>query len=231
MPKAIVLVCDDNPAIATSLKPYLAAESMDMISAFTGEEAIQIIQSQKINLLILDIMLPGINGLAVCKELRKKHRLPIIILSAKGEEADRIIGLELGADDYVTKPFSPHEVAVRARNIIQRGSEFFTEEDNEFRIGNLTLYKETLQVGVKNSLVQLTPREFKLLYYMSVQQGHVKTRNQLINAVWGADFEGEDRIVDTIVTRIRHRLDSIDGENPGIAITTVFGVGYKLEVL
>ena len=202
---------------------------MEVLTAETGEDAIRTINARKVNLLILDIMLPGINGLAVCKEIRKNHKIPIIMLSAKGEESDRIIGLEFGADDYVTKPFSPHEVAIRARILLQRTSVILDEGEPVTSIGNITLLPETLEVQIENDKVQLTPREFRLLKYLADHAGHTKTRDQIINSIWGADFEGEDRIVDTIVKKLRRKLTQDCNADLGIQIITIFGVGYKLE--
>ena len=228
--KIKVLICDDNPAIAKGISGYLEAEDLDVLTAENGEDALECIKRANVGLVILDIMLPGISGLDVCREIRKNLDIPIIMLSAKGEEVDRIVGLELGADDYVTKPFSPHEVAIRARKLLRRHKNDSAESERVVNVGNVKIMPESFEVSVDGSYVQLTSKEFKLLIYLAENAGKVRTRDQIINSVWGIEFEGETRMVDTLVKRLRKKIITVP-DRSGISITTIFGVGYKLEEL
>lgn len=227
--RAKVLICDDNPAISKSLMGYLEAEGMEVTAVFCGEDAVQEVESGSYSLVILDVMLPGMGGLDVCREIRKKHKMPIIMLSAKGEEIDRILGLELGADDYITKPFSPHEVAIKVRKFIARYDPQESEEEKEISAGNIRIFPDAYSVFVGSDRITLTAREFKLLCYLVNHIGKVKTRDQIVNSVWGLEFAGEPRIVDTLVKRVRKKLSLDEDNKTGVRITTVFGVGYKLE--
>ena len=202
-----------------------------MIAAENGEDALDIIEKQSIDLAILDIMLPGISGLDVCRNIKAKKEIPVIMLSAKGEEIDRIVGLEVGADDYVTKPFSPHEVAIRARKLLRRNQSNDQQDEKEISVGNIRIFPDAYSVFIGDDNVQLTHREFKLLCYLANHAGRVKSRDQIINAVWGAEFAGETRIVDTLVKRLRKKLDQEGVKSSRVNIVTVFAVGYKLEVI
>ena len=229
MPRTQVLVCDDNPVIAKSLTGYFESEGMDLICASSGEEALERLQAQPIDLVILDIMLPGVSGMDVCREIRKSSNIPILMLSAKGEEIDRIVGLEVGADDYVTKPFSPREVVVRSKKLLQRCSP--AEKEKTYTLGELTVLPDSYEVYIGQRRVDLASREFEVLRYLVSRAGKAMTREHIINAVWGYEYVGDPRIVDTLIKRLRHKLFSDPAEDLHFGITTIFGVGYKAEEL
>jgi len=220
-----ILICDDNKAVHEGLSGYLKALHYHIYSTYDGESAITVLEREKIDLVILDVMLPGIFGTEVCRQIRKKCDIPVLILSAKGDEIDRIIGLELGADDYVTKPFSPREVAVRVRNMLRRAEK--SQENQQLVCAELCIVIDAYEVFVREKLVDLTPRETEVLYYLAKNAGRVLTRNQIMNCVWGYDYCGDTRAVDNQIKRIRQKLPD-DGVH--FEIKAVYGVGYKFEV-
>ena len=222
-----ILIADDDPVVHEALGIYLKAEGFETVDVYNGEEAIDAIASD-IGLCVLDIMMPKKSGIEVCKTIRKTSQLPIIMLTAKGEEVDRIIGLELGADDYIVKPFSPREVVARIKAVLRR-----TQEQQQFSDDGILRYNE-LSVDLKSYTVLLrgeqivcTPKEIEILHMLASNPGQVFTREQLLNRVWGYDFAGETRTVDTHIKRIRAKLDNTD---LGWSIKTIYGVGYKFEV-
>ena len=219
-----ILICDDNKAVHEGLSGYLKALHYHIYSTYDGESAITVLEREKIDLVILDVMLPGIFGTEVCWQIRKKCDIPVLILSAKGDEIDRIIGLELGADDYVTKPFSPREVAVRVRNMLRRAEK--SQENQQLVCAELCIVIDAYEVFVREKLVDLTPRETEVLYYLAKNAGRVLTRNQIMNCVWGYDYCGDTRAVDNQIKRIRQKLPD-DGVH--FEIKAVYGVGYKFE--
>lgn len=219
-----ILICDDNKAVHEGLSGYLKALHYHIYSTYDGESAITVLEREKIDLVILDVMLPGIFGTEVCRQIRKKCDIPVLILSAKGDEIDRIIGLELGADDYVTKPFSPREVVVRVRNMLRRAEK--SQENQQLVCAELCIVIDAYEVFVREKLVDLTPRETEVLYYLAKNAGRVLTRNQIMNCVWGYDYCGDTRAVDNQIKRIRQKLPD-DGVH--FEIKAVYGVGYKFE--
>ena len=219
-----ILICDDNKAVHEGLSGYLKALHYHMYSTYNGESAITVLEREKIDLVILDVMLPGIFGTEVCRQIRKKSDIPVLMLSAKGDEIDRIIGLEIGADDYVTKPFSPREVAVRVRNMLRRAEK--SQENQQLVCAELCIVIDAYEVFVREKLVDLTPRETEVLYYLAKNAGRVLTRNQIMNCVWGYDYCGDTRAVDNQIKRIRQKLPD-DGVH--FEIKAVYGVGYKFE--
>jgi len=229
MPAKKVMICDDNPAIPMSLEGYLEAENLKCIWAKSGEEALELLKKEEIGLIILDIMLPGINGIETCIEIRRKYNIPILMLSAKNEEIDRIVGLEVGAEDYVSKPFSPKEVAIRARKLFLRYGGVQQEQERVREVGNLKIYPERFEVFINECQLQLTPKEYKLLHYLAENYRIVKSRDEIINEVWGTEYEGESRVVDILVTRLRKKLMEGCKTASTVNIVTVFGFGYKLE--
>ena len=230
MASQTILICDDNISIMKSLKGYFEDFSYDVLYAESGEKALELFNTYTINLIILDIMLPGMSGTDVCLEIRKHSDVPILMLSAKADTMDRIIGLEIGADDYVTKPFSPREVVVRANKLLKRYSK--NVQANEYNAGELKLLPDSYEVFVNEQRIVMSAKEFEVLRYLISHQGKVVTREHIINAVWGTDYLGEPRIIDTMVKRLRHKLGiGSDDSNYHFSITTVYGVGYKLEVL
>ncbi len=225
MNKPRVLICDDNCAVHETIGLYLNEMGMEYISACNGEDALKMLnENSQISLVILDVMMPKLFGTDVCREIRKKSNIPIIMLSAKSEELDRIIGLELGADDYVTKPFSPREVAIRAKAILRR-SQPPQETPSPLVIGNTLIDTRAYQVYVDNEIIKMTPNELRLLSYLMKNSGTVVSRNQILDNVWGEDYYGDVRAVDTLIARIRSKLISSHSD---ICFHSVYGVGYMV---
>lgn len=224
MGKYTVLICDDNMAVHSSLTSYLKAEGIDVISAFDGEAALQELRSQRIDVMVLDVMLPGMDGHDVCREVRKISDVYIIMLSAKGEELDRIIGLEVGADDYVTKPFSPREMIIRIRKALKRL--YSIQEVKKLTLAELTVLPDSYQVFVRDQEVDLTSKEIDVLAFMLSNVGRALTREHILNAAWGYEYYGDTRVVDTLIKRLRQKLMQ---EDVHFAIRSIYGVGYKIE--
>lgn len=222
-----VLICDDNPAIARSLMGYFKKEGVRVICASTGAEAMACVEAERPDALILDVMLPDISGMDVCMQIREKSDVPILMLSAKGEEIDRITGLQFGADDYVGKPFSPFEVFLRVKVLMKRGGEMPTQR--KYELAELEVYPDSFEAYVAGERIKLSAKEFKILSYLLVHAGKVITREHIINAVWGFEYVGELRMVDTMITRLRHKLFVHPERHLHFDISTVFGVGYKIE--
>ncbi len=222
-----ILIADDDRVVHESLGIYLKAEGYECVDAYNGSEALEKLDSD-ISLCVLDIMMPVMSGLEVCKEIRKNSRVPIIMLTAKGEEIDRILGLELGADDYIVKPFSPREVVARIKAVLRRTTEQQqASDDGIVTFDGLVIDIKSYTVTLRGQPVICTPKEIEILYMLSSNPGQVFTREQLLNRVWGYDFAGETRTVDTHIKRLRAKLD-----NTGFnwSIKTIYGVGYKFEV-
>lgn len=228
MPK--VLIVDDEDKIRELVKLYLIKESFQVDEYSTGEQVVSLVKSNLYDLIILDLMLPGIDGLTICKEIRKFSRIPIIMLTAKGDEIDRVIGLEVGADDYIVKPFSPRELVARVKAVLRRTISELVLPDtisSNLVFADLEINPDFRTVVVKGKEVSLTPREFDLLLYMAKSPGKAFTREKLLENVWGYDYFGDLRTVDTHINRLRDKL-SAEGARQQIA--TVWGVGYKFEV-
>lgn len=222
-----VLICDDNPAISQSLSGYFKEEGIRVVNAASGREVFACLETEQPDVLILDVMLPDASGIEICMEIRKTSNLPILFLSAKGEEIDRIIGLQIGADDYVTKPFSPHEVFLRAKKLMKRHSD--SPVQRKFELAELTVYPDSFEAYIGDERIKLSAKEFRILCYLMAHAGNVITREHIINAVWGVEYAGELRMVDTVITRLRHKLFAEQGQDLHFEISTVFGVGYKIE--
>lgn len=227
--KLKILICDDNIAVHESLSAYLKAENMDCFSAYDGVEALNKIKNEHYDIIILDIMMPKMFGTDVCREIRKTNDIPIIMLSARGEEFDRILGLELGADDYITKPFSPREIVVRVRTILKRlqPQSTFQSRQGRIAIGEMTIDVEGYEARVTDIKLELTPKEIETLIYLAQNRNKVLTREQILNRVWGYDYFGDTRAVDTLIKRLRQKFPDSD---KGFEIKAIYGVGYKLEV-
>ncbi|WP_029895537.1 response regulator [Desulfohalovibrio reitneri] len=226
MKKDVILVVEDDEDIQQLLRYNLEAAGFEVVSAEEGSEALAKARRTIPSLVILDIMLPGMDGFEVCKELKKNAetaKAPIIMLTARGEEVDRIVGLELGADDYVVKPFSPREMLLRVKAILRRFSPDGDERQLWKRDG-LSVDMEAHRVEVEGEEVQLTATEFKLLTELIRSQGRVQTRDQLLNSVWGYEFDGYARTVDTHVRRLRQKLGPF-----ARMVETVRGVGYRFK--
>ncbi len=219
-----ILVVEDEPKIAELLKLYLEREGFRVEIALDGAVALQRFRQNSPALVVLDINLPIIDGLEVCRQIRRDSSLPIIMLTARDEEADKLIGLELGADDYVTKPFSPREVVARVRAVLRRASAAATPQEL-LRAGDITLDASRHQVRRGDRLLELTPTEFRLLEVLMRHPGRVFSRLQLLDQVQGEAFEGYERTVDAHVKNLRQKLEP-DPQHPRL-IQTVYGVGYR----
>ncbi|WP_027414778.1 response regulator transcription factor [Aneurinibacillus terranovensis] len=229
-----ILVVDDEQSIVTLLEFNLQKAGFQVVKAMDGVSAVKLAETESPDLIVLDIMLPGLDGMEVCKKLRmEKINTPILMLTAKDEEFDKILGLELGADDYMTKPFSPREVVARIKAILRRSGQQAEQETSEsedgqlITIGKLRIYPEKYEVLFNGERLELTPKEFELLHYMASHPGRVMTRDQLLNAVWNYDFVGDSRIVDVHISHLREKIEE-DTKQPKY-IKTVRGLGYKLE--
>lgn len=227
-----VLVVDDEQSIVTLLKYNLEQSGYVVEVAQDGEEALQKEKETKPDLIVLDVMIPKKDGIEVCKTIRSdKNQVPILMLTAKDDEFDRVLGLELGADDYMTKPFSPREVVARVKAILRRSSLVNhvqkEEEDEDIVIGSIRIRPDFFEVYRNDELLELTPKEFELLLYLVERQGRVITREHMLNSVWNYEFAGDSRIVDVHISHLRDKLE----ENPKQPqfIKTVRGLGYKLE--
>lgn len=222
-----ILVVDDEKQIVDIVRAYLSREGYQVMAAFDGPSALEMARRVKPDLVILDLMLPGLSGWDVCRKLRDDSTVPIIMLTAREEIADRIVGLELGADDYVSKPFDPRELVARVRAVLRRGepSENQSEVINH---GDLRIETGSRQVNVAGRAVELTPTEFDLLSVMARHPGRVFSRGQLLDRLQGDDYEGYERTIDSHVKNLRKKL-APDATCPQY-ITTVHGIGYRLEV-
>ncbi|CAF1732346.1 Alkaline phosphatase synthesis transcriptional regulatory protein PhoP [Bacillus subtilis] len=230
-----ILVVDDEESIVTLLQYNLERSGYDVITASDGEEALKKAETEKPDLIVLDVMLPKLDGIEVCKQLRQqKLMFPILMLTAKDEEFDKVLGLELGADDYMTKPFSPREVNARVKAILRRSeiatpsSEMKNDEmEGQIVIGDLKILPDHYEAYFKESQLELTPKEFELLLYLGRHKGRVLTRDLLLSAVWNYDFAGDTRIVDVHISHLRDKIEN-NTKKP-IYIKTIRGLGYKLE--
>ena len=224
-----ILIADDDPIVHESLKIYLEAEGFKTVDYYDGISAVAGADST-VSLCVLDIMMPGKSGIDVCREIRKTSQVPIVMLTAKGEEVDKIVGLELGADDYIVKPFSPREVVARIKAILRRTENHAAGEDsgeNVIQHNGLMIDLNSYTVLLRGEPVICTPKEIEILFLLASNPGHVFTRDTLLSKVWGYDFAGETRTVDTHIKRLRAKLDST---GLGWSIKTIYGVGYKFEL-
>ena len=224
-----ILIADDDPIVHESLKIYLEAEGFKTVDCYDGISAVAAADNS-VSLCVLDIMMPGKTGIDVCREIRKTSQVPIVMLTAKGEEVDKIVGLELGADDYIVKPFSPREVVARIKAILRRTENHAAGEDsgkNVIQHNGLMIDLNSYTVLLRGEPVICTPKEIEILFLLASNPGHVFTRDTLLSKVWGYDFAGETRTVDTHIKRLRAKLDST---GLGWSIKTIYGVGYKFEL-
>lgn len=227
-----VLIVDDEQSIRTLLDYNLKQAGYETIMASDGKEAIEMAEAKKPDLILLDLMLPQISGIEVCKMLRSQHiNIPIIMLTAKSEELDKVLGLEIGADDYMTKPFSPREVVARVKAVLRRtnNGENSTDEKSILRSGPLTIYTEQYETYLEEEKLEFTPKEFELLVYFIRNKNRVLSRDALLSAVWNYDFAGDTRIVDVHVSHLREKIE--ENTKKPVYIKTVRGIGYKFEEL
>jgi DNA-binding response OmpR family regulator len=220
-----ILVVDDEKKIVEIVKAYLEKDGYQVLAAYDGKAALQIAQQQRPDLLVLDWMLPELSGLDVCRALRKESDVPIIMLTARDEVTDKIIGLEMGADDYVTKPFDPKELLSRVRAVLRR-AEGKTSQPPILNIADLSINLDKRQVSRNQLAIELTPLEFDLLRVMAENPGRVYSRMQLLDKIQGDAYEGYERTIDSHIKNLRKKIE-IDPEHPRY-ILTVYGVGYKM---
>jgi len=228
MPMLKILLVDDDPNIRQLVNLYLEKEGFEVEMASRGDDALQRFRNSQPNLILLDIMLPGMDGWQVCREIRKTSNVPIIMLTAKDETFDKVLGLELGADDYVAKPFDMKELVARIKAVSRRFQVAETPDSRELNFPKLTINISRYTVIYEDRELELPPKELELLYFLAAHPGMVFTREQLLEQVWGYDYFGDSRTVDVHVKRLREKLTN--GEKYGWLIKTVWGVGYKFEV-
>jgi two-component system OmpR family response regulator len=224
-----VLVVEDDPNLLETLKYNLQRENYSVVTATDGEQAIEVARREKPDLLILDIMLPKINGFEVCRILRKEMTVPILMLTAKVDETDKIVGLEIGADDYMTKPFSIKELLARVRAMLRRSRMVETPPSSEptLKVGTLEIDTARHRASLSGTTLELSPKEFDLLAFLAKNKGMVFSREQLLEKVWGYDYAGDTRTVDVHIRWLRQKIETDPG-HPGLLVT-IRGTGYKLE--
>jgi DNA-binding response OmpR family regulator len=223
-----ILVVDDEVHIVELARLYLTREGYEVEGVGDGDQAMARFTQLKPDLVILDIMLPGIDGLTICKQIRKLSQVPIIMLTARDEVTDKVVGLEVGADDYLTKPFHPQELVARAKALLRR-ARVEPDQPRLIRAGNLEVDLERHEIRHGTSKVQLRPKEFDLLALLARHPGRVFQRSELLDLVWGYDFPGYTRTVDVHVQQVREKLAAASITDP--SIQTVWGVGYRLELI
>ena len=220
MPKKILIV-DDEPQIVEICRDYLKAAGYDTITASNGMQGVSLARHEKPDLIVLDLMMPEMDGLDVCREIRRESNVPIIMLTARVEETDKLIGLELGADDYITKPFSPRELVARVRVVLRRVTS--TPESDVIRVGEVELDRAHYEVHLPDKIIPLTSTEFEILAALMSQPGRIFSRAQLLTATHGITFESLERAIDSHIRNLRRKLE------PAELIVTVHGIGYKFE--
>lgn len=221
------LIADDQPQIAEVLRLYCQKEGCEIRVARDGAEALALFDSFKPDVVLLDVMMPRVDGFEVCRRIREKGSTPVIMITARGEDFEKIMGLDIGADDYIVKPFSPEEVMARVRAVLRR-IDRGEAADDAVRLGSLTVNLALYEASISGNLLALTKKEMDLLYTFARNPGRVFSREKLLNDLWGYDYLGDARTVDSHVKRLRAKLDALP--HPDWAIATVWGVGYKLEV-
>ena len=226
-----ILVCDDDKEIVEAIEIYLSQEGYDVLKAYDGIEAMKILEEKEVNLLIIDVMMPRLDGIRATLKIREKNSLPIIILSAKSEDSDKILGLNIGADDYLTKPFNPLELVARVKSQLRRytqlGSRVTEQQEEIYVTGGLMINDERKEVTVDGELVKLTPIEYNILLLLMKNQGRVFSINQIYEAIWNEDAIGADNTVAVHIRHIREKIE-INPKEPRY-LKVVWGVGYKIE--
>jgi two-component system, OmpR family, response regulator RegX3 len=226
MPK--ILVVEDEPSLVDALEYGLQAEGFDVVVSSDGEESVRLFERERPDLVLLDLMLPGLSGTEVCRRVRATSAVPIIMLTAKDAEIDKVVGLELGADDYVTKPFSMRELSARIRAVLRRGGPTdAVDVGAPLEVGDVRVDPERYEVSVRGGRIEVPPKEFALLELLVRNAGRVLTRDLLIDRVWGADYVGDTKTLDVHVKRLRGRIER-DPHHPELLLT-VRGVGYKFS--
>ncbi len=223
-----VLVVDDDLNIVKLITLYLEKEDYTVCTANDGEEALQVFKTEAPDIIILDIMMPKLDGNSVCREIRKKSDVPIIMLTAKGETFDKVLSLELGADDYIVKPFEPKELIARMKAILRRSEGKTDNGDNKIvAFDKLEVNLTNYELLIDGKILEIPPKELELLFFLASNPNRVFTREQLLEEVWGFDYFGDSRTVDVHIKRLREKLEGVDSN---WQLKTVWGVGYKFEV-
>ena len=224
-----VLIADDNKQIVSILSEYCKKNNFTVSAVFDGEAALKKIEENKFDIILLDVMMPKKDGFDVCRETRKFSNVPIIMITARGEDYEKIMGLEIGADDYIVKPFSPGEIIARINAILRRIMPKNDESEKIFTFDNLEIDLNNFTVKVNGEIISLTKKEIEILWTLSTNQNKVFTRENLLDLIWGFDYFGESRTVDTHIKRLRAKLDNY--EHKKWNIKTIWGVGYKFDIL
>ncbi len=222
-----ILVVDDDANICELLRLYLEKEGFQTAIAEDGVKALSLFDVEKPDLILLDVMMPKLDGWQVCREIRKKSQCPIIMLTAKGEVFDKVLGLDLGADDYVVKPFEAKEVIARIKAVLRRSGVNESKKQRVVEYDNLYINMESYELRVRGKVVDTPPKEMELIYHLASNPNRVYTRDQLLDEVWGFEYYGDSRTVDVHVKRLREKLDGVSEQ---WSLTTVWGVGYKFLV-
>ena len=224
-----VLIVDDNPDIREVLGTYAAKEGFEPITAKDGFEALDLFQKTSPAVILLDVMMPGMDGYRVCERIRSESDVPIILITAKGEDYERVMGLDIGADDYIVKPFNANEVMARVRAVLRRMARVEKKEEKKIlSISNLTINIESYSVYVGAEKLPLTKKEVETMWILAENPSKVFTRDNLLDSLWGQDYFGDSRTVDSHIKRLRAKLDKVD--HPDWEIKTIWGLGYKLEL-
>jgi DNA-binding response OmpR family regulator len=221
-----IFVVDDERDIRDLIKKYLEKEGFKVTLFENGQDILNETRRLKPDLLVLDIMMPGVDGLKLCKEIRKNSEIPIVFVSARGEEFDKILGLELGGDDYLAKPFSPRELVVRIKNIFRRLDKVNSCHNEQITIKDITLYCDRRYIEKQGVELKLTTKEYDLFEFLVKNRNMPFTREQLLEKIWGYDYIGDTRVIDDLVKRIRKKLSEIGSE---VGITTIWGYGYRID--
>lgn len=223
-----VLVVDDDLNIVKLIKLYLEKEDFTVCTASDGLEALEVWKTENPSIIVLDIMMPGLDGNGVCREIRKTSEVPIIMLTAKGETFDKVLSLELGADDYIVKPFEPKELIARIKAILRRSEAKSAQSNDQIvRFDKLEVNLINYELKINDKILEIPPKELELLYFLASNPNRVFTREQLLEEVWGFDYFGDSRTVDVHIKRLREKLEGADAN---WQLKTVWGVGYKFEV-
>ncbi len=222
-----ILIVDDEKNIVELARLYLEKEGFKTVCAYSGTDAIREFENENPDLIVLDIMLPGMDGFEVCKKIRSTSKVPIIMLTAKSETFDKVLGLELGSDDYMTKPFEPKELVARIKAVLRRTETVSADEQKIVSFTKLSVNIDNYELTINGEQVDAPPKEIELLYFLAKNPNRVYTREQLLEEVWGFDYFGDSRTVDVHIKRLREKLE---GTSEEWQLKTVWGVGYKFEV-
>lgn len=224
-----ILIADDNRDITDILSTYSRMEGFEPVVAGDGEEAIKLFNQYSPEVVLLDVMMPKEDGYEVCRKIRSKSNVPVILITARGEDFDKIMGLDIGADDYIVKPFSPREVMARVRAVLRRMTKSVKDSsENVIKVANLEINLDEYTLHIGGTRIALTKKEIETMWTLATNPNKVFTRDNLLDSLWGFDYFGDSRTVDSHIKRLRSKLDSV--EHPEWTIKTIWGVGYKFEI-